>query len=476
MQGPVTQARSVRTLLAQICIVLVIAVSLVGIFVPSIVLGLTAGAALTVYLVLAWRQFTVATWITVGLCVALLSLALLRGIDMPTLSRGLERMAFLAALLALLGALRVVASEAPEVVRAGRYLTAQPPSRRYLAMSLGGHVFGLLINLGGMAILLDMTRRSLDETSGHLPPALRTWRLRRMTTAVLRGFSLVPLWSPLGLGLNALLLAMPGLAYGDVAPAGLAAAGMFLCWGWFLDWVRAPRIPPSHRRRSVPDPADRGGLALLIVHVGSLGGLVLALHALSALGFQQALLIAVPAYSLIWAALIGRRAAGGSAAAIRRAITGTVRRFPAAAAEIGVFASAGLLSVLAVELIPIERVQALVAGYVGAPWQMVVLLNLSLFALATVGVNPIITAAVIGGLVAELDAPGLSDAAAALCLAGTWGCVMGFTPLMTTVVYAGALVRQPPMVVGFGWNGLYCLSSLVLWTVGMALVAQMGIL
>ena len=77
---------------------------------------------------------------------------------------------------------------------------------------------------------------------------------------------------------------------------------------------------------------------------------------------------------------------------------------------------------------------------------------------------------------AEIDVPGLSDAAAALGLAGTWGCVMGFTPLMTTVVYAGALVRQPPMVVGFGWNGPYWLSSLMLWTIGMALVAQLGIL
>lgn len=476
MRAPVAPARTPQGLIAQLCIIVVIAVSLSSIVVHSAVLGLAAGAALAVYLALCWRQFTVATWMTVGLCVALLILALLRGIDLPTLSRGLERMAFLAALLAVLGTLRVVASEAPEIARAGRYLTAQPPARRYLAMNFGGHIFGLLINLGGIALLLEMTRRSLEETSAHLPAHLREWRLRRMTTAVLRGFALVPLWSPIGFGINALLLAMPGLDYADIGPAGMAGAALLLGWGWFLDWVNAPRIPPDLRGRTRADPADRGGVALLVMHVVLLGTLVFALHAAAGLDFQQALLIAVPGYSLAWAAVIGRHGPGGPVAAMGRTLTGTVRRFPLAAGEIGVFASAGLLSVLALELLPMAQVQVLVSGLIGAPWQMVLLLNLSLFALATVGINPIISASVIGALVAQLDVPGLSDAAAALCLAGTWGCVMGFTPLITTVAYAGALVGRPPSVVGIRWNGLYCLSSLVLWTLLMAVVATYGLL
>lgn len=468
--------RSVRMLVAQGCIIVVVLASFAGIFIHSAAIGLTAGAALAVFLVLCRRQFTIATWLTVSLCVLLLAAAMLRGIDIETLSRGLERMAFLAALLALLGALRVVASEAPEVVRAGRYLTTRPPGRRYLAMNFGGHVFGVLINLGGIALLLDMTRRSLEETSAHLPPDLREWRLRRITTAVLRGFALAPLWSPIGLGLNALLLAMPGLEYADIGPAGLLAAALFLAWGWFLDWAGAPRIPLTSRAAPRPDAADRGGVALLVMHVALLAGLVFGLHAATGLQFQQALLIAVPGYSLAWAARIGRGGPGRAGAAMRRATAGTIRRFPLAAAEIGVFASAGLLSVLALELLPIDRVQALVAALIGAPWQMVVLLNLSMFALATTGVNPIITASVLGGLVTQLDVPGLSDAAAALCLAGTWSCVMGFTPLMTTVVYAGTLVGRPAAVVGFRWNGLYCLSGLALWTIGMALLVQSGLM
>ena len=122
----------------------------------------------------------------------------------------------------------------------------------------------------------------------------------------------------------------------------------------------------------------------------------------------------------------------------------------------------------------LKKVQAAVAALIDAPWQMIALLNLSMFLLAAVGINPIITASVMGSLVTQLDVPGLSDAAAALSLAGTWGCVMGFTPLITTVVYAGALVGRPPWVVGIRWNGLYCLSSLALWTIGMGIVVELG--
>lgn len=465
-----------KSIVAQTCIVIVIAATLGGIVVSSPAIGIAAGIALALYLALSWRQFTVATWITVSLCAVLLGLAALRGIDLETLSHGLERMAFLATLLALLGSLRVVASDAPEVLRAGRYLTTRPPGRRYLAMNFGGHVFGVLINLGGMAILLEMTRRSLEETRGHLPAHLREWRLRRMTTAVLRGFSLAPLWSPIGLGLNALLLAMPDLRYGDVAPAGLAAAVLFLGWGWFLDWIGAPRIPAGLKPGPSPRTADWSAVAILVTHVGLLAGLVFVMHAATGLQFQQALLIAVPAYSLAWAAWLGHRGGTGAMTQARHAATGTIRRFPLAAPEIGVFASAGLLSVLVLELLPIDQVQAAVASMIGAPWQMIALLNLSMFGLAAVGINPIITASVMGSLVTQLDIPGLSDAAAALSLAGTWGCVMGFTPLITTVVYAGALIGRTPSVVGLRWNGLYCLSSLALWTIGVGIVVELAVL
>ena len=67
-------------LVAQGCIIVVVLASFAGIFIHSAAIGLTAGAALAVFLVLCWRQFTIATWLTVSLCVLLLAAAMLRGI------------------------------------------------------------------------------------------------------------------------------------------------------------------------------------------------------------------------------------------------------------------------------------------------------------------------------------------------------------------------------------------------------------
>lgn len=259
------EQRSVSALVAQICILIVIAVSLGEMVVHHTGLTIAAAVALAVYFLLSWRRFTVATWVPVLLSLAMLALSFWRGMRSEVLAQGVDRMAFLAALLSLLGMLRVVASQAPEIARAGRYLTSQPPGRRYWALNFGGHAFGVLINLGGLAILLDMIRQAFDAASG-LPEDIREWKLRRMTTAVLRGFAMVSLWSPMGFGINIMLLAMPVLGYFQIGPLGFALTFVFAAWGWLIDRLSATRleaVAPTVR----PDPADRIAVLRMLVHV-----------------------------------------------------------------------------------------------------------------------------------------------------------------------------------------------------------------
>lgn len=193
---------------------------------------------------------------------------------------------------------------------------------------------------------------------------------------------------------------MPGLSYAQIGPPGIAAALLFLAGGWLLDQLTAPPRPAAPRPVGA-DPADRIGLVRLILHVAALGPAVFAIGALAGLDFQHALLLAVPFYSLGWAARLGMCEPSGPSAAVARVTALTIRRFPLAAPEIAILASAGLLSVLALEMIPTDRVQALVAGASAGGWQVI----LALFVLATVGINPIITAAVLGALVTRLDIP-----------------------------------------------------------------------
>lgn len=178
--------RSLGNLVSQGCICLVIAVSLAETWWRSAVLSYVAGAAVAVYFLLERRRFTLASWVPVILSAALLALAIAQGTPARVIEDAPGRMVFLASLLALLGILRVVAAEPPAIAQAGRYLTGQPPVRPYLALASGRNVFGLLINLGGLAILLEKGVRALDHDPAGRDPRIREIKLRRMTVATLR--------------------------------------------------------------------------------------------------------------------------------------------------------------------------------------------------------------------------------------------------------------------------------------------------
>ncbi|MDN5568607.1 MAG: hypothetical protein L0G27_07680, partial [Paracoccus sp. (in: a-proteobacteria)] len=340
-------------------------------------------------------------------------------------------------------------------------------------LNFGGHIFGTLINLGGLAILLDMAMQAMRTGSAHLPPDLQEVKFRRMTLAVTRGFALVALWSPMGFAVNSLLLSMPDLNYLDFAPLGFALS--FLCagYGWALDRLTAPRGRVVAQPALPPDPADGRAVWLLLTHVALLGFAVIALNALTSLSFQQSLLLVVPSYSLGWAAWTGGRNAPDATAQVLRH---SVQRFSGTTSELGVFASAGLLSVLVVEVMPTQAIGLLAADLQLTALPVIWIFSATLFGLGCIGINPIITASVLGSLGTQLAIPGLSDVAIAVALMGVWSAVMCFSPFITTVAYAGALVGRSPFVVGVRWNWMYSVSVALIWTAGTSLAVAAGLL
>ena len=460
-------------MIARICICVVIATGLIQIFWPIEWMAFAAGAALVMFFAVTWRQLTAVSIVPMVLAAALVGVALAQGVGVHIFGHALERAVFLSSLLALLGLLRTAAAAAPEIARAGRYLTAQPPGRRYLALNFGGHIFGTLINLGGLAILLDMAMRAMATGSGHLPPDLQEVKFRRMTLAVTRGFSLVALWSPMGFAVNSLLISMPSLDYLDFAPLGFALSFICAGYGWMLDRVTAPRGRIVAQPASPPDPADGGAVWLLLLHVALLGVAVIALNALTALSFQQSLLLVVPSYSLGWAAWTG----GRDAAMVTTQVMGeAVSRFPLAASELAVFASAGLLSVLVVEVMPTEAIRQLAINLQLSALPVLWIFAGLLFGLGCIGINPIITASVLGSLGSQLAIPGLSDTAIAVQLIGIWSAVMCFSPFITTVAYAASLVGRSAFTVGLRWNWSYSIGVALIWTAGTSLAVAAGFL
>lgn len=434
------------------------------VFVHSEALVLLASGALVAFLLLGWRQFSIGTWVPVMLSLAALVVALRHGVAPETLMRAAERMLFLAALIAMLGTLRAAAAIAPEVARAGIFLTSQPPSRRYLALCFGGHLFGVLINFGGLALLLDLSRRAMATTGAdHLPPDAREARLRRMTLAVVRGFGLISLWSPFGFATNAILIAVPGISYRQFGPLGFAMSFVFVGIGWAFDRYAGRHFRGRGLQPPSPPPGSWTGAAMLVGHVLALGAAVFLLHEITPLDFQQALILAVPGYAVLWAAVSGVRGLGGGAEGVRQATTGVWRRLSDMAPEVGVFAAAGFLPVILLTLIPTEPLRDAIGTLGLGPVVMALGLALAIVALAFLGVNPIVSASVLGAVAAQLAVPGLSETAIALAITGGWTAVIGLSPFITTIIITATIVERPVWLVGPVWNGAYSLTILTVW-------------
>ena len=60
---------------------------------------------------------------------------------------------FLASFFSALAVLREAASASPAMGRAGGFLAAQPPGRRYISLSLGTQIYALLLNFGSIQLL-----------------------------------------------------------------------------------------------------------------------------------------------------------------------------------------------------------------------------------------------------------------------------------------------------------------------------------
>ena len=342
---------------------------------------------------------------------------------------------------------------------AGALLTRQPPSRRYLALTVGGHIFGILLNIGGLALLIDMTRRANTLEAGNGEQRIVELRERRMTLAVMRGFACIALWSPLGLALNLLLASVSDLAWIDVAPYGFASALGFMALGFAFDRFEFPR--PTRPRAIVDDPKGLPALFKLIGHIGALSGLAMLAEMVTNRPFQAILVNLVPVYATLWLtgiAVSGKKG-GVFGFTLQHLRDNGVARWPNYANEISIFAASGFLGVVLAALAPRQALQAAFAAASLPPGVIAAGLACAVVALGFIGLNPMISASILAATLDSISVPGLSHAHAVLALALGWTCVIGTAPLMSSLVMASSLIGRSSSEVGLAWNGRFTIAA-----------------
>jgi len=403
-------------------------------------------------------------------------IVLLRADPWPTIGRAVLLASFFSSFLLALNILRDAAKTSAAVRRCGNYVIAQPPGRRYAALTFAAHLFAVILNYGVVNLLGTMVRRSNTLAAAGGDRLRVKQREQRMMLAVLRGQCTMVGWSPLSILIAICLALIPGLTWATVAPAGAVYSLLFLALGWAMDRLQ---WQPMSTDADAQPVITAGEFAPAVLPMGAilvcLIGLVIAANLVLGISMVGAIMLMLPLFAIGWisvqfrhlgwqrmAAMIGRR--------VRRL---PMREFAAARSETLILSSAAYIGAALSAVVPEDGVADLMAQ-LHLPWlALAIILALSIPLLGQIGINSLVMLTLVGGALHHLPPDGLPSVLLAIALLGGASLSIGSSPYGTPVVLIGVLTGTPPEQVGRGWNGrftivaslLLCLYLTALWLV-----------
>jgi hypothetical protein len=212
---------------------------------------LAVAATLFAVVMMLWNGVRGSIWVFVSVMAIPTALALATREDWPRLlAEAVLSGGLVLSLMVTMTIVRVATIESPAILRCGEFLVQQPPGRRYAALSLGAHVFSLIMLYGSIALLGTL---AVQANRAEPDAGIREIRNRRMVIAVQRGFASTLCWSPITVSLVVTVPLVPGATWTDAALPCLGSGALMLLTGWALDSWRKPSV-----RRSNPPPATIG--------------------------------------------------------------------------------------------------------------------------------------------------------------------------------------------------------------------------
>lgn len=392
----------------------------------------------------------------------------LAGEDWVAVSRqGLEKAAFVASFFVALSTLRNAAESSPALRRGGAFLAAQPPGRRYAALTVGGHLFALLINYGSISLLGSLASNAARSEKDAV---IRGHRTRRMLLAIQRGFIASLPWSPLAFAMAITIALVPGASWAGAVLPGLGSAAIITMTGWAMDTIFKPRL---QGHRPPPRKAVEGSWSLmlpLLFLLVLLAGTVSGAHFLTGIRIVGVVMVIVPAIAFAWA-IIQRVGLGREATLTGRARSYVTGELPGYRGEIVLLMMAGYIGTVGAPVL-----QPLLASIGFAPenlptWAVLVILVWIVPLLGQIGMNPILAVTLISPMVPSPEALGIPPGAMVAAITAGWAMSGATSPFTATTLLIGSFGNVSATHVGLRWNGGYFLVATSILTVWVLIYA-----
>jgi hypothetical protein len=409
------------------------------------------------------------------LFVALVGLGLL-GIasaahPLPLFLNAWQRGAAYAAFFLALTSLRDAAETSPLVRRCGRHLVAQPPGRRYAALTAGGHVFGIILSYGAIELLAAMVARA-NAADTALTEAARGLRARRMLMAIYRGFCVMNCWSPLNIMTAVVSTAVPAAPMSRLLPIAFVVSVGMAALGWVEDRISGARCATRAITGAAPAARTTDSWSIHLGIIALVAAVMLLAEGLSHgadISLVTSVTLVVPLVAVCWLIVQLRRQPARVILAMLARRLGRYRlRIPGFRAEATVLAASGFMAFAIGGALPAGGLAPLL-GWL-PPLAIPLLVPVVLIATGQVGLNPVAVVALLGAAIPNPAALGVAPATLAFAFMLSWGLGVGMTPMSASAITTARWLGVAPWTVSTVWNAAFTLSALVLaWAAIVAL-------
>ncbi len=425
-----------------------------------------AAISASVFVVLATPLVAWSRRIFVIVGLALLATAALTRPDWLAIAEaGLQSAAFIAAFFTASATLRNASATSPSIAESGRFLAQQPPGRRYAALTAGGHLFGIVLLYGAIALL-----GTLAETSARreTDPQIRRIRIRRMLLAIQRGFISTLCWSPLTFSMAISTTLVPGASWSDAAALGVIGSLIMAGTGWALDTIFKPRL--AGPRPKVQPAGSWASLTPMFVLLAILLFAVAILSVVSGLRAVAVVLVLVPLLAAGWIAL--QTTKGGRLSEVKRRTVGYSEDLFSYRSELVLLVMAGFIGTVGSRLV-LPLVAGSSAELLAVPtWAILVAIVWFIPLAGLIGMNPILSVSLMAPLLPHADALGVSPTVVVIAITSGWALSGASSPYTATTLLVGAIGKVSAWRVGLSWNGAYTLICGVTLSIWVAVLAQ----
>lgn len=388
-----------------------------------------------------------------------------------TLTAGFSTGSFIAAFFVALTSLKYAAATSPSIQQCGRFLAQQPPGRRYAALTVGGQLFGLLLNYGSISLLGSMTmvNASLEKNE-----EIRNHRVRRMLLAIQRGFVSTLSWSPLSFAMAIPTSLIPGTSWALCFLPGLVNGAILAGVGWLLDTVFKPKLTTgvvAQRKVEGNWLAILPLIVLLLVLIALLG----VAYWLTGVRVLALVMIIVPLLSMAWIA-VQSLADRPVQQVVKRTADYLMVQLADFRGELVLLVMAGYIGTVASPLLGSVMTTLNIDLTLLPAWMVLVLMVWLIPLAGQLGMNPILAVALIAPVLPDAAQLGVSPVAIVISLTAGWLLSGISSPFTATTMLIGNFAGVSSAHVGQKWNGVYtliCGVILSLWVVFYAgLTAQ----